>query len=527
MEQVPLVGSNATTACDFPGACCLALATILGQDKVSFADIAAYEASQGSYFAQQNSELQPSCVVFPDSADDVSIAITTILAISSGVPDTQKAGCQFAIRSGGHNSFGGASNIDNGVTIDLRALNSIRIQDAPSQKDEDEDAQDKEPQHTVLVGAGATWGEVYALLDPLGLSVAGGRAAQVGVGGLTLGGGISYFSPRYGWTCDSLIGAEVVLANGTIVYLDEDQHPDWMAALRGGGANFGVVTGFNLRTFPQGLIYGGFIYHSTETIDAQLRAFAELADPKAGASSYDEYASLITSFGFAGGQGAAIVNSVVYTGELEELEDDGVTPPPTVYRALFDIPQLFSTVRVAPMHEVAIEQGSFSQSGKRQLSVVATHGVTLSMLNATYLRWNSSLVAVQDVPGIVWSISLEPLPPAIYAREPPDHNAMGLSSSEQPERPLVVTLLSATWDDAADDARVEEAAKALFSGFESDAYALDAYNSFVYLNYAAQWQNPIASYGPESVEQLQRISREVDPTGVFRNMMPGGFKIPL
>ncbi|EHA19834.1 hypothetical protein ASPNIDRAFT_123216, partial [Aspergillus niger ATCC 1015] len=311
------------------------------------------------------------------------------------VPDYEKAGCQFAIRSGGHNSFGGASNIHNGVTIDLRALNTIQVQEAPTENDEDESAQNKEAQHTVFVGAGATWGEVYALLDPLGLSVAGGRAAQVGVGGLTLGGGISYFSPRYGWTCDNLVGAEVVLANGTIVYLDEGQHSDWLAALRGGGANFGV-----------GPIYGGSIYHSTETIDAQLRAFAELADPKA--SSYDEYASLITSFGFAGGQGAAIVNSVVYTGGLEEPGDDGITPPPAVYKALFDIPQLFSTMR----------------------------------------------------------------------------------------RSLVVTLLSATWDDAADDARVEEAAK-----------------------------DSIASYGPESIERLRRISREVDPTGVFQNMVPGGFKI--
>ncbi|GKZ25094.1 hypothetical protein AbraIFM66951_001592 [Aspergillus brasiliensis] len=526
MEQLPLVGSNATEACSCPGACCLALVAIIGQDKVSFPDTSAYEASQGSYFAQQNSELHPLCVVFPDSVEEVSSVIASIVAISSGVPESEQAGCQFAIRSGGHNSFGGASNIHHGVTIDLRSLNTVQVQEVPTENDEDEGAQDKEPQQTVLVGAGATWGEVYAQLDPLGLSVAGGRAAQVGVGGLTLGGGISYFSPRYGWTCDSLVGAEVVLANGTVVYVDETQHPDWLAALRGGGgaANVGVVTGFNLRAFAQGPIYGGSVYHSTETIDAQLRAFAELADPTAGASSYDEYASLITSFGFAGGQGAAVVNSVVYTGNLEP-GDDGETSPPPVYKAFFDIPQLFSTVRVASMHEVAIEQGSFSQSGKRQLSVVTTHDATVPMLNATYLRWNSSLKAVQDVPGIVWSISLEPLPPAIYARAPPGHNIMGLSS-EHPERSLVVTLLSATWDDAADDARVEEAAKALFSDIEADAHALDAYHHFVYLNYAAQWQDPIASYGSESIEQLRRISREVDPKGVFQKMVPGGFKIP-
>lgn len=160
----------------------------------------------------------------------------------------------------------------------------------------------------------------------------------------------------------------------------------------------------------------------------------------------------------------------------------------------------------------------------RQLSVVTTHDATVPMLKATYDRWNTSVAAVQDVPGIVWSISLEPLPAAIYGRAPTGHNMMGLPSDT--EKALVVTLLSATWDNVTDDARVEEAAKTLFAGIEADAHHLNAYHPFVYLNYAAQWQDPIASYGPESVSRLQRISREVDPTGVFQRMVPGGFKIP-
>lgn len=166
-----------------------------------------------------------------------------------------------------------------------------------------------------------------------------------------------------------------------------------------------------------------------------------------------------------------------------------------------------------------------SERGKnkyRQLSVVITHDSTVPMLNATYLRWNASLAAVQEVPGIVWSISLEPLPAAIYARAPA-HNAMGLSSSE---KSLVVTVLSATWDDAADDARVEEAARTLFADIEADADALDAHDPFVYMNYAARWQDPVPSYGRHSVEKLQQISKELDPRGVFQKMMPGGFKIP-
>lgn len=145
------------------------------------------------------------------------------------------------------------------------------------------------------------------------------------------------------------------------------------------------------------------------------------------------------------------------------------------------------------------------------------------MLNATYLRWSSSLAAIEDVPGIVWSISLEPLPPAIYARASTT-NSMGLSGASGS---LVVTLLSATWEDEADDAKVEQAARALFTGIEDDARKLDAYEPYVYLNYAAEWQDPIATYGKESIEKLRRVSQVVDPKGVFRNKMPGGFKIPV
>lgn len=88
----------------------------------------------------------------------------------------------------------GFANINNGVTIDMSALSSININS----------------DHTVVsVGAGAKWLDVYSYLDPLGLSVAGGRNGLVGVGGLTLGGGISYFAPRVGWACDNVANFEV------------------------------------------------------------------------------------------------------------------------------------------------------------------------------------------------------------------------------------------------------------------------------------------------------------------------------
>ncbi|KAL4930915.1 FAD-binding oxidoreductase [Aspergillus undulatus] len=480
------------------GACCAALSSALG-NKVSFPNTEPYNASVNSYFSQQNANLRPLCIVSPVSTEDVSIAISQITSstTSSFSPEEQsRRHCLFAIRSGGHASHGGASNIDGGITIDLSGLNTITLSD---------------DQSTVSAGVGATWGDVYAFLEPLGLSVPGGRAAQVGVGGLTLGGGISYFSPRYGWTCDTATTFEVVLANGEIVQANEESDPGLLTSLRGGGSNFGVVTRIEFRTFRQGLIWGGMAYYSLDTIDQQLRAFEKLNS----VDKYDEHASLITSFGFAKGQGGAVVNSIVYTKDEES---------PEVYKLFLEIPSLYSSIRTLGVTEMSKVQGSFQVNGKRELSITITHDSTFPVLKATYHRWNTSLSAIQGIDGIHWSLSLEPLPPAIYARAP-QSNALGF---DKRQKALVVTVLSATWESDHDDALVQETARALFAGIEEDARHLGSYDPFVYMNYAAKWQDPVASYGEESVRRLRGVSKSVDPRGVFKagGSLPGGFKIP-
>lgn len=164
-----------------------------------------------------------------------------------------------------------------------------------------------------------------------------------------------------------------------------------------------------------------------------------------------------------------------------------------------------------------IQKSNFSQ-----LSVVTTHGSTVPMLNATYLAWNNSLESIQGISGVMWSISLEPLPPAIYARAAAGSNALGLSNRSES---LVVTVLSAAWTDEKDDALIEEAARALFDCIEDEAKKLEAYDPFVYLNYAAPWQKPLFSYGEESVERMERVRTRVDPKWVFTRQVPGGFKL--
>lgn len=144
------------------------------------------------------------------------------------------------------------------------------------------------------------------------------------------------------------------------------------------------------------------------------------------------------------------------------------------------------------------------------------------MLKEIYHLWNASLAAVENVSGISWALSLEPLPPAIYAHKPPKTNPLGFSASSGS---MVVTLLSATWTDKSDDATIEKTARDLFSAIEDQARRLGVYEPFIYLNYAAPWQDPIASYGEDIVERLKLVSKKVDPRGIFQFGVPGGFKI--
>jgi hypothetical protein len=144
------------------------------------------------------------------------------------------------------------------------------------------------------------------------------------------------------------------------------------------------------------------------------------------------------------------------------------------------------------------------------------------MLLAAYDAWNTSLAGVRDISGLTWSLSLEPLPPSIYQRNA-TANVLGLADRTGTR---VVCLLSQVWANQADDERVYAASAALITTLEKAARSLDAYDPYLYLDYSAFWQNPIASYGQPSVQQLQQLRARVDPKGVFTYRVPGGFKIP-
>ena len=331
---------------------CKTLSAALG-DKVSYPRDFVYTQSVKSYWSQQEGQLAPSCIVSPTTSRDVAV---TIEILNSLIAAGNK-GIFFALRGGGHTPFAGSANINQGVTIDLRSLNGIEISADRS---------------VTSVGGGAVWRDVYLKLAAMNLMVAGGRVSNVGVGGLTLGGekyhrngatlstnslkigGISFFSPRKGLVCDNIVNYEVVLADGRIVNANVNDNSDLWVSLRGGSSNLGVVTRFDMRTFPQGDIWGGTLTYDISTAPRQLQAFAHFN----GAGDYDEYAELIQNYAFIGDMGLYIaVNSLEYTKPV-------VNPP--VFQPFTEIqPQLSNSMRIANLTDITDELAATGPIGAR------------------------------------------------------------------------------------------------------------------------------------------------------------------
>jgi FAD/FMN-containing dehydrogenase len=196
---------------------------------------------------------RPAAVAYARDADDVAAAIRAARAAETG----------FTIRAGGH-SVSGRSVRDGALCVDIGALNAVDV-----------DAE----RAVVRVGGGARLRELDAATQQHGLAVPAGQVSHTGVGGLTLGGGIGWLMRRHGLTVDSLIAADVVLADGAQVRASEDEHADLFWALRGGGGDFGAVTTFEFRAHRVGpTVLGGMLVFRWEDARTALRACRELMD---------------------------------------------------------------------------------------------------------------------------------------------------------------------------------------------------------------------------------------------------------
>jgi hypothetical protein len=168
-------------------------------------------------------------------------------------------GLLLAIRGGGHNGPG-LGSCNDGLVIDLSTMKSVHV-----------DQKTK----TVRVDPGCTSGDVDHATHAFGLAVPSGIVASTGIAGLTLGGGTGYLTRKYGLTIDNLLEADVVLADGSIVTANKDQHPDLFWAIRGGGGNFGVVASFLFQAHPVKMVYAGPIFWDAVHAKEVMRTYRD------------------------------------------------------------------------------------------------------------------------------------------------------------------------------------------------------------------------------------------------------------
>jgi FAD/FMN-containing dehydrogenase len=190
----------------------------------------------------------PALVLQPVSAHDVAAAVRF----------AREHGVLLGIKGGGHN-IAGTSIAERGLTLDMSRMRDVSV---------DPDAR------LAYVGPGCLLKDVDRATQEHGLATVLGFVSEVGVAGLTLGGGLGYLARRFGWTVDNLEEVEIVTADGEIRIANRDQHADLFWAIRGAGANLGVVTRFTFRLHEVGpTVYGGLIAWPFDRADEILRAY--------------------------------------------------------------------------------------------------------------------------------------------------------------------------------------------------------------------------------------------------------------
>jgi len=192
---------------------------------------------------------RPAAIVRAAAASDVVAAVDY----------AREAGLDLAVRGGGH-SVPGFGTVDDGVVIDLSGMRTVVVDPA---------------KRRARAAGGATWADFNTATAAHGLASTGGVVSTTGVGGLTLGGGIGYLARGLGLSCDNLVSAEVVTADGQVVTASESEHEDLFWALRGGSGNFGVATSLEFRLHPVDNIYGGPMFFDLADAEAVLRFYRD------------------------------------------------------------------------------------------------------------------------------------------------------------------------------------------------------------------------------------------------------------
>jgi FAD/FMN-containing dehydrogenase len=414
-----------------------------------------YESASRSLFTAG----RPAVVLRPERVSDVQAAVR--FAVSAGLA--------LSVRGGGHGFPGFGTNVG-GVVIELRELADVAVID--------------ETRGLVRIGGGATWGQVAAALAPHGLAISSGDTKSVGVGGLTLTGGIGWKVRKYGLALDNVVAAEVVLADGEVVSASAADNPELFWAIRGGGGNFGVVTSFVFAAHPTTDVFAGRITFPASEAAQVLRGWARYFR-----SAPDELTSVLNLANpAAGGPGAPVEIHVVHDGADADVAAEALEPVRQLGTVLSD--------DVAPTaYADTLADGATPPPGIRLVTRSAFVGSgsvpdVLRIVADAATSAGSPFISLRSLGGAV-------------SRVPRDATAFAHRRAEL----MVLTLV------AGPDAVVDAGRPGADAVWRRLAPHLDgAYANFLS---SASEDDVAASYPADTLRRLAAVKRRYDPDNVF------------
>jgi FAD/FMN-containing dehydrogenase len=390
--------------------------------------------------------------------------------VVAAVNFAREHGLEIAVRGGGH-SAAGLAVVDDGLVIDLTEMNQVQV----------------DPERRIArAGGGTTLGVFDAATQAHGLATTGGVISTTGIAGLTLGGGLGHLMRSRGLACDNLIGAEVVLADGSVVRTSETEWPELLWGLRGGGGNFGVVTEFEYRLYPLDGMYAGLLLYPRERAVEAARTYREQT-----ALAPDE---LSTFFALLSSPDGAPITAFVpaYAGDAAAGEA-AVAGYRAMGEPIADMVGPIPYVALQQMLDEGFPPGANNYWRSHFLTGIPDEAIEIMVAGANAAPSPLNSVLIEHLGGAV-------------ARVGNDETAFDHRDAEYN------FLIMAVWTDPAEaDANIAWA-RELWD-------AMQPFARGVYVNYLGvgdSVERVRAGYSPEKYARLAALKREVDPENFFR-----------
>ncbi len=375
-----------------------------------------------------------------------------------------------AVRGGGH-SIAGHSVCDGGLMIDLSRMNGVRVD--PAKK-------------TARAAGGAKWLDFDHETQAYGLATTGGTNTDTGIGGLTLGGGLGWLAGKYGLTCDNLLSADVVTADGNVLVASATENPDLFWGLRGGSGNFGIVTSFEYQLHEVSTVLGGLVVHPFEKAKEVLKFYGEFSR-----SIPDELNTVAVLLTLPDGMKAAAI-AVCYNGDLQKGEE--------VLRPLREFGPPIA-IQLGPMPYVAVQamlDASFPKGRQYYWKAHLCGEITDSILDPMIEYFS-------EVPSPFSALGFQQLGNAAN-RVSPDATAFSHRDA------LYDFLMLSGWEDPTDAPANIEWTRAVYSTLQPSLH------SGIYVNGLGEdsASQTTSAFRSGTYDRLAALKARYDPTNFFR-----------